>query len=185
MYSSEKTTQAAAKFVKMAGGAMPYIVLLKLLYLADREMLVKWGIPMTYDAWYSMKHGPVLSNTYDAIRQTPLVDGEAEGGNYWAKHFRKKNYDLHLVSDPGDELLSKAEDEIIERIFGKQGSKTKWELVDWTHELPEWNDPGNSSVPITYETVLLAEGFTPDVIAQKMNHIHAAREIASLFAEAA
>ena len=185
MFLSEKTTQAAAKFVKMAGGTMPYIVLLKLLYVADRKMLLQWGVPMTYDAWYSMNYGPVLSSTYRLIRETPTIDSAKEPDNYWQKHLRKNNYDLLLVDDPGDDLLSEAEDTIIAHVFDELGSKKKWELVDWTHELPEWSDPGNSSRPITYETVLLAEGFTPDAIAGRMNHLYSAREITLAWAEAA
>ena len=175
MYLTKKTTQAAAKFVRLAGGTMPYIVLLKLLYVADREMLLKWGVPMTYDQWYSMKYGPVLSNTYNAIRSTPSFEASIETTNYWGKHIRKNNYDLHLVDDPGDDLLSEAEDAVIEQVFSELGSKGKWELMDWTHDMPEWNDPGNSSIPITYESVLFAEGFSPDVVSSRIKNIHAAR----------
>ena len=183
MYSSEKTTQAVAKFIKLAGGVMPYIFLLKLLYVADREMLLKWGIPITYDQWYLMKYGPVLGHTYTTIRKTPPLDGKAEPSNYWAKHIRKAGYDLHMVSDPGDDLLSEAEDAIIEKVFGEHGNKEKWEMVEWTHKLPEWRDPGSASVPLSYEKVLLAERVAPEVAARKVSNIRAAVKIASVFAE--
>ena len=181
MYLAEKTTQVAAKFVSMAGGTMPYIVLLKLLYLADRQMLVRWGVPMTYDAWYSMPYGPVLSNTYNAIKKMPVGAG-AIGRDYWGRHLCKSRYDLCVVNDPGDDLLSAAEDSIIEEIYQAHGAKNQWELIDFTHELPEWNDPGNSSIPITYESVLIAEGLPRDAVARRIENIQTTREIAAAFA---
>jgi hypothetical protein len=41
----EKATEAAAKFLKLRGGRMSYLKLIKLLYLLDREALLRWGRP--------------------------------------------------------------------------------------------------------------------------------------------
>ncbi len=191
MFSNEKTTQAAAKFVKRAGGSIPYIVLLKLLYVADKEMLLTWGVPMTYDQWFSMRHGPVLSNTYNLIKTTlpesqegtPPHQVQTEANTYWHTYLRKSLNNLSLAEDPGDDLLSEAEDHIIDQTFNELGSKQKWDLVDWTHGLPEWSDPGNSSAPITYEDVLRVNGLSAEAIKDAMNHIYTERDIASSLAK--
>ena len=47
---------------------MSYLLLMKLLYIADKQMLVSHGKPITYDRWFSMKFRPVLSSTLDLIR---------------------------------------------------------------------------------------------------------------------
>ena len=61
------TTQLAARFLHKAGGSMPYLKLLKLMYYADRQMLITRGTLITFDKWVAMKLGPVLSSTYDLI----------------------------------------------------------------------------------------------------------------------
>ncbi len=156
MFKEEKTTQIAAQFLLRADGKMPYIKLLKLIYYADREMLQRWGIPMTYDRWYSMKCGPVLSSTYDLIK--------SNSGNIWSKFISSEGYDVVLRSDPGNGELSKAENEIIGDTFNEHGGKDKWELVCETHDLPEWVDTGEGAVEITYRTVLEVQGVPlPDI----------------------
>lgn len=150
MFKEEKTTQIAAQFLQRAGGKMPYIKLLKLIYYADREMLQRWGIPMTYDRWFSMKCGPVLSATYDLIK--------SNAGSIWSKFIVSEGHDVVLRSDPGNGELSKAESKIIEDTFNEHGDKDKWDLVCETHDLPEWVDPGEGAVEITYRTVLEVQG---------------------------
>ena len=65
MVQDKTTTQMAARFLKQARNKLPYIVLLKMLYLADRQMLIQYGEPITFDKWVSMENGPLLSGAYD------------------------------------------------------------------------------------------------------------------------
>ena len=46
---------------------MNYTKFIKLLYLADRAALIRWGRPISTDRYVSMKHGPVLSNVFDLV----------------------------------------------------------------------------------------------------------------------
>ena len=92
MFRQDKVTQMAARFLNLAGKQMPYLLLLKLLYLADKEMLLKWGKPISYDQWVSMDWGPVLSTTYDLIKGPPI--GQS---SYWADHIKNVGrYDVRL-----------------------------------------------------------------------------------------
>ncbi len=52
---------------------MSYMKLIKLLYLADREALARWGRPITTDTYVAMKHGPVLSYILNLITPTPTA----------------------------------------------------------------------------------------------------------------
>ena len=54
--------------------------------------------------------------------------------------------------------LSRYELRIIDETFEEFGPIPKWDLVDLTHDLPEWHDPGRSSSPIPPEEILRAEG---------------------------
>ena len=42
-FNEKKTTQAASRFLTLAQGQMNYMMLIKLLYLIDREALMKIG----------------------------------------------------------------------------------------------------------------------------------------------
>jgi len=44
---------------------MSYMKLIKLMYLADREALLRWGRPISTDRYVSMDKGPVLSRVLD------------------------------------------------------------------------------------------------------------------------
>ncbi len=133
---------------------MSHMKLIKLLYLADREALLKWGRPITYDSYVSMKAGPVLSRTLD------LINEGAEPGkdSFWNKHISpSQNYDVGLKEDPGFDELSDAEIALLEKIFAEYGKMGRWELVDNVmHKLPEWRNPGGSSLPIDYLDIFRA-----------------------------
>ncbi len=45
-FDQVKATQAAALFLKLAGGSLNYLALIKLLYKSDREGLRRWGLPI-------------------------------------------------------------------------------------------------------------------------------------------
>jgi len=55
-FNEAKATQAAALLLKLRGGRMNYMKLIKLLYLVDRTALIRWGRPVTFDSYCSMPH---------------------------------------------------------------------------------------------------------------------------------
>jgi hypothetical protein len=113
-FNEKKTTQAATRFLSLAGGRMNYMLLIKLLYLLDRRALGQWGRPVTGDDYFSMKYGPVLSEVLDLITDMP----DPEGASYWAKHVSDPvHYVVELIVDPGDDELSEAEEKAIEATF--------------------------------------------------------------------
>src|SRR5258708_26416900 len=66
-FNEQKAVQAAARLIQHSGGEMNYMALMKLLYLTDREALLRFGRPITGDKVVAMKHGPVLSRVYDLV----------------------------------------------------------------------------------------------------------------------
>lgn len=154
-FKERKTTQAAAVLMKLRGGTMNYMKLIKLLYLIDRQALTKWGRPVTFDAYVSMNHGPVLSRTLELINE-----GMRPGRpSYWNEHISIiERYDVKLTSSVPTDELSDAEVGLINEIYEKYGHVSKWALVDSLHELPEWEYPEGSCLPIEYEDILEAVG---------------------------
>jgi len=153
MFSEIKVTQMASYLLSKQDTAMEYIKLLKLLYLAERKAMAKWGDSMSGDHFVSMPHGPVLSGTYDLIKSNG-----AEGWNSYIKDeadcmvsLRKK-----MTSDNLDELCP-AELKILDNIFLEFGAMPWREIVDYTHNhCREWEDPKGSSYPISNFDIYLA-----------------------------
>lgn len=156
-FNDEKTAQAAAYVLSLHPGPMPYMVLIKVLYLADREMLLKHGLPITGDRMVSMKHGPVLSSVLDFINEGRRADSNSA----WFRYIGvPTGYDIALqtgVQAPKDEL-SRFEMNLLEKVDRAYGRMDRWALVDLLHKiLPEWENPGESMFNIAPEDILRAE----------------------------
>jgi len=158
-FNEAKATQVAARMLRLRGGSMSYMKLIKLMYLVDREGLRRWGRAVSTDRYVSMDRGPVLSRVYSLITEEPEPD------SFWAKHITPRRYDVELTVDPGDDELSPAEEALIDEIFAEHGRKNRWQLVDELHKVPEWQDPAGSSIPIDLSDLLKAIGKTDSEIA--------------------
>jgi uncharacterized phage-associated protein len=161
-FNERRATEAAAKFLKLRGGRMSYLKLIKLLYLLDREALLRWDRPVTTDRYVSMDNGPVVSRIYDLIREEP-----APGTDPVWRHFLSapNNYEVSLTAEPETDELSPAEESLIEEIFAEYGKLSRWNLVDLSHGLAEWQDPKGSAIPIEYRDILRAGKKTESEIA--------------------
>ncbi len=153
-FDEAKATQAAAFFLQLRGGQMHYIKLIKLLYLADREALLRWGVPISTDCYVSMDNGPVLSRVLNLItedRTKPV----------WSQYISAPlgEYEVQLLKAPSMDCLSRAEENLIREIFEQYGHRYRWDLIDNVmHKLPEWRDPNHSSIPIHLRDILKAGG---------------------------
>ena len=157
-FQEAKATQTATMLLSLSGGEMNYMKLIKEMYLIDREALLRWGRPVSYDSYFSLRHGPILSNTLDLINEgvRPLAESE------WVDHISAPtNYSVSLKKECPPDDLSEAEEELIQEIFKQFRCMNEWQLVDYLHEnLPEWKDPSGSAIPINYHDILVAGGKT-------------------------
>jgi uncharacterized phage-associated protein len=164
-FDERRTAQAAAFLLHRADAPMQLIKLIKLLYLAERLSLQRYGEPITGDKLVSMDHGPVLSRTYNHIvGSVPSMEG---GWETWITD--KSNHEValrnkNMVRSPEEDLLrlSDSDLEVLDEIWRTFGSWEAFALVDYTHSgaCPEWEDPDGSSKPIQYETLFKALGYT-------------------------
>ncbi len=170
----------AASLLKRSGGRMNYLKLLKLMYYADREMLVRRGTLITYDSWCAMKLGPVLSNTYRLIKR-------AEDANVWTEHISTQGFDVELVADPGDDELCRAVNDILDEVYRKHGHKEPFDVAYETHNLGEYENPedkGRRVVPIEYRKVLEVEGLPFENIDKIIANIESDNEMDRILARA-
>lgn len=178
-FREDRTTQAAARLLQLHGGRMNHMKLVKLLYLADREALLRWGRPITFDWYVSMPHGPVLSRTLDLINAQPDPDHPS----YWHRYIsEREGYEVALCDAPSIDQLSPAEEALLQEVFERYGRLGQWQLRDLSHGLPEWRDPEGSSVPIDLRDILRAGGLTDEDIAAIEDALEAEREAGRLLA---
>lgn len=168
-FREAKATHLAVLLLKMRGGKMSYLKLMKLMYLVDREALLRWGRSVTFDRIVSMDNGLVLSQTLD------LIHGGRRLGvdEVWKRFISAPQGDYEVALEGESELdeLSEAEVGLVEEIFGKYGHLSRWELVDLAHELPEWVDPQHSSIPVDYKEVLEAGGKPLQEVIEVVNEL--------------
>lgn len=182
MFNERKVAQMAAYLISKGGERMSHLKLMKLLYLADREAMSQYGIPLSGDRIVSMPHGPVLSMTLN------LMDGDTEstenGWEAWISD--KENHELSTVRPVArNDLneLSAADVDVLDIVWTKFGGMTKYQIRDFTHQhCPEWKDPHGSSFPIEYEDVFVALGRTHDQAIELAANIEAERSVDRLFA---
>lgn len=117
-----------------------------------------------------MDNGPVVSRIYDLIREEPPPGTDP----VW-RHFisAPSNYEVSLTAEPEIDELSPAEETLIAEIFAQYGKLSRWNLVDLSHDLAEWQDPKGSAIPIEYRDILRAGKKTESEIASVESELEA------------
>lgn len=168
-FNEKKAAQAAAHLLGRAGGSMPYMKLLKLLYLADRENLVERGLLITGDRLVAMERGMVLSHVLNLVR------GKTHG-DWWPRYIQfEGEYDVSVTDRTDNEELSEFEISLLDKAFDSHGHMDKWDLVEHLHDtLGEWKSAwtsrpeGAKSVDVSPEDVLRAAEVGEDEIAERV-----------------
>lgn len=116
---------------------------------------------MFHDRLFAMKHGPVLSNTYNFIR-TP------QPGSLWAKTFRTSHYQIELATEinPSTGLLSRYELAKLREVAARYADVDTFDLADLTHEFAEWRQAWaakgqNNAIEISWHSLAQAIGMDP------------------------
>lgn len=129
-FDRQKAIEAAGVILKRKDSRrLKYLLLLKMLYMADRKAVTDRLFPITGDIVYAMKFGPVLSHVKE------MIDRPAEG---WDDYIETLGYDVQLVKDPGCDHLSPYEVAELTSIADSYTDDDRWSVVSLTHEFPEW-----------------------------------------------
>lgn len=133
-YQKDKATQMLAYFTWKWTNPISKLYLLKLVFLADRFHLRKYGRSVCGDSYYAMSYGPVATNT------KKLIEKELKTGTAGAfvKYAKIDGHDsVYAVSSPDMDVFSETDREAMDAaltLFSKHGGK----IVDFTHKFPEW-----------------------------------------------
>jgi uncharacterized phage-associated protein len=170
-FNLQKTLQAVAYLIRMhPNDRLNYTKALKLLYIAERELLAETGLLLTADHPCAMDQGPVLSRTYNLIKgQAPRQQQDA-----WNQLLLTHGYDLVLKQDPGHGELSKGIRRKLEEVTKRYENLTGPQLNEATHDFPEWQRHyvagSNSSFPFDWEEVMAHQGKSAEEIQNACQH---------------
>ncbi len=150
-YDSNKAAQAILWLLHRHGGALHRLKLVKLIFYADREHLVRYGRPIVGGRYVAMPHGPVSSELLNHINAAAL-EANMPFVNEEVRVIEKAPVD--------EEYLSKSDIEVLENINGAYGALNRFVLRDLTHELLSYqknypNPKEKTSHPLPYEDFFL------------------------------
>jgi uncharacterized phage-associated protein len=158
MYSIDKAVEAAAFFLnKKKEREMRYYDLIKFLYLADREHLMRKGRTITGDLHWSLPWGPVVGQTLDAVRHDAVDE--------WSEHIATDRAlkRCKLIADAPASALSRGEIQSLEAVWSQFGHMDSQALMRYTHDLPEYVDT-ESRIEIRLEDLARAVGKSEDEV---------------------
>jgi uncharacterized phage-associated protein len=140
-FNYKKATQALNYFARKKGGSIDTLMAIKLVWLADRLHLRKYGRFITNDKYFAMKLGPVGSGTYNIIKDSSdFLNREIL--NYSSKFITCLDTDKKkfISSNEIDEkVFSKSELSVLDHVFSNFSNMTKWQLSDYSHLFDEWS----------------------------------------------
>lgn len=120
-------------------GPTDKLKIVKLLFLADKHHLLKYGRTITGDEYYAMKHGPAGSLAMDILNCNEFIldSKEREYVREFFSHdgntFKANEHDRIKYN-----YLSETDIESLDYIITNFGNKGTFQLRDYTHKYPEW-----------------------------------------------
>ena len=169
-----KVAQMAACLIILAGEALDKLRLLKLLYLAERESLARFGYPIANDEIRSMKRGLVMMGTLKLMSR----DMDPVCHRYIMRGPSRMYSVVAGITEAELDSLSEYDLQVLNDVWAKYQALTGAELADNVHHaLPEWTDPGDrSDVPVSYAEILEGLGRNRDEAADLAADIDYFRE---------
>jgi len=148
LYDRNKATQAILWLLHKHGGTLSKLKLVKLLFWADKEHLIRYGRPIVGGQYYAMPHGPASSELLNHLNEATH------------KSFCPFILENNLVSSQrlaDKEELSESDIEALNSINQRYGSFSWWTLRNLSHLLAEYinswrrKPEGSRRHPIAYE----------------------------------
>lgn len=172
-----KATEAVARLLEKSGGKADYLRIVKLVYLADRDSIIRRGVPIVGGTYFSMRCGPAVSEVMN------FANLERHAPQWETYISARQGNTLVLKKAPGYENLSQSELDILDGVVEEHASRETWALVKWCHvycreyERVFWGRKG-----IQVESILRAGGKTADKIHQVVSEAADRAELNALLA---
>ncbi len=137
-FDHKKATQTLNFFASKAGGKINKLKALKLIFLADRYHLRKYGRLVTDDCYVAMKYGPVPSTIMDIAEEDEQLGKPLKG--YASKYIRAidRGRRVESIHPIDDSYFSDSDIEAFNFAWDNFGHLDQWGISDFTHNYPEW-----------------------------------------------
>jgi uncharacterized phage-associated protein len=133
-----------------------------MMYLADKDHLVRYGRPITGDLYSAMEHGPVPSNLYNAFKEmSKRQAARNENAKILAKGIRLDTTYRYPRIEPLAEVdplqLSVSDTKSLERVVKQFGKMTFSQVRQIAHDTPAWEiawngkPEGKDAAPMKFE----------------------------------
>lgn len=179
--SYKKATQALNFLArKKDGNVINKMKAIKLIYLADRLHLRKYGRPIVGDTYWAMKLGPVGSKTKKAAELNLSEDTLLYTKKY-IKPTDDKKHSLVSIKETDLNVFSKTDIECLEAVNTAFSDRDQFELAELTHKYPEWSKyerklkSGEKRVLMNYDDLFL-DGTHDGLFAQTKTELNLAKE---------
>jgi uncharacterized phage-associated protein len=136
----------------------------KLLYLADKTHLEKYGRFIFGETYCAMKNGATPSNVYDLLKESseePSTDLEIKG------------HQVIALRDANSDYLSETDIECLDQVISVWGKVPNWQRKDAAHDNAwekAWKKRGDKgSFPIPVESIAELFDDSDDLIAYLSN----------------
>lgn len=152
VFNEGKAAEAASYLLSLSGGTMPYMKLLKLLYIADRRYLSQYHASITTDFYYSLPKGPVATAIFDCIKHPEDFPQDSPWNESIATD--QPNYSVILKRPFRPSWTSECERDLLKEVYNEYKNEDQFSLSELTHSFPEWKDPEGSRIPLFIEDIL-------------------------------
>jgi hypothetical protein len=137
----KKIVQSMNYLLAKTDAGLDKILIMKMLWAADRYHLRRYGRLVTLDTYCAMPKGPVPSLALDTLSCNEDIIGEESSA--YSKEFIDIPGNFHRfksIKPPDGDVLSATDTEALDFAYGlmSQYAGNNSEVVNFTHKYPEW-----------------------------------------------
>ncbi len=137
-FNYKKAVQALNYFAEKYNGELNNMKAIKLVWLADRLHLRKYGRMITNDSYFALKNGPVPSATLNLAKGDKSFIAN-EIAEYACKFIKPKDsLNYQSVAPVNLKVFSKSDLEALYDVYTAFGNMNQWQLSDYSHLFSEW-----------------------------------------------
>lgn len=178
----KKATQALNILARKKDGEINKMKAIKLIFLADRLHLRKYGRPIVGDMYWAMKLGPVGSLTKDIAELSNVSEDTLAYAKKYIKPIGEKKQAFISLKQEDLSVFSKTDLECINVVYDKFSDKDQFELAEVTHKYPEWIkhkkelEGGKKRVKMNYDDFFSDTQKREDLFFQNKSDLEMAKE---------
>lgn len=136
-FNYKKSVQSLNYLANKNGGVLNKMKAIKLIWLADRLHIRKFGRSITGDEYYALPNGPVPSATRDILESSDFLDDTAS--DYASEYITAVDkYNFKSLVLPNLKVFSSTDLESLDTVYEKFGKLDHFGLSEISHHFPEW-----------------------------------------------